>query len=304
MELGELANVSMISFSDGPCPFCESKGDKKKPTLEVTNDSRKLGENTSGVGRIGKSITHPTGEELEIWEDYWRNDETSAVANNAHHIIPGNAVFAKANELHKWMAWKVTVKKAWYSKTETKAVNTATTEKKDIGTVTVTTTRTVTHETLGGRKRIEREITTSGNKVYGLVEYDVNCSANGVWLPSNNAIYGWGKHSLRWQKAYAKAAMIAHGYQFHDAHPQYSDSVKSELLDIATKVEQSSEGCMAGCDDPDKDPIPAPQQLLAVLNKLSSLIRDKKLKLKPGKKVEPSWSTSSLATGFKLPRKK
>jgi hypothetical protein len=40
-----------------------------------------------------------------------------------------------------------------------------------------------------------------------------------------------------------------------------------------------------------------------VLNKLSTLIRDKKLKLISGKEVELEWATSALAVGFKMPKK-
>ena len=45
------------------------------------------------------------------------------------------------------------------------------------------------------------------------------------------------------------------------------------------------------------------KKLKAVLNRLSYLICEKKLKLKPGVAVEEEWATSPHAIGYKLPKK-
>ena len=47
----------------------------------------------------------------------------------------------------------------------------------------------------------------------------------------------------------------------------------------------------------------APQKIKAVLNRLSYLICEEKLKLKPGVAVEEEWATSPHAVGYKLPKK-
>lgn len=304
-QLGEAAFASIISDNNGPCPFCESKEKPiKKPPLIVKNDSKVLGGNTAG-GRIGKVIVHPKppkdGPAFEIKAYYQKgaNKDESCVGNNAHHIIPGNASFAEVPELHEWLAWKVTFQKIWYDKLEESDVGTSTTETDSISGVV--TTHKIANETATGNKRIEREKTTSGNKVYGLVDYNINSSANGIWLPSRNAVKDWSNYPCK--QEYAKRAMEEHEYQFHLTHPMYSNSVKNQLKQIVKKIENRSKSCIANCDDSETDPIPAPKRLKNVLCKLSELLEQKKLKLRSGKKIEDDWATSSLSEGFKLPKK-
>lgn len=301
MQLGEMACAAIIP-KDGLCPFCESKGTPGKRSLKVINDSYELGKDSYGIGKVGKTISHPDGEDFDIFDEYVPKDEQgkSAVGNNAHHIIPGNASFAKAKSLHRWLAWKVSVSKAFYSKKEKALVHTVTRKFKEENQTTVWVNRMVTRETLSGSKKIVTTTNTMGNKVYGLVDYDINCYQNGVWLPSNNAVNGWSKLNPNWKQEYAKAAMLEHKFQFHDAHRMYSSSVLDELNEIAKKVEIRSEKCVRECENPEKDPMPAPKKLKAVLNKLSELIRDEKLKLIPGREVEEDWATSTLAIGFKI----
>lgn len=165
----------------------------------------------------------------------------------------------------------------------------------------ILTTHKIANETATGNKRIEREKTTSGNKVYGLVDYNINSSANGIWLPSRNAVKDWSNYPCK--QEYAKRAMEEHEYQFHLTHPMYSNSVKNQLKQIVKKIENRSKSCIANCDDSETDPIPAPKRLKNVLCKLSELLEQKKLKLRSGKKIEDDWATSSLSEGFKLPKK-
>ncbi len=309
-ELAEMAYVAIIKDDDGPCPFCESKEEKKELKLEVENDSRKLADaGITGMGKVGHSINVPLLSKdgsrlLYIVDGYFvrldcsTNIIESKIAQNAHHIIPGNASFANAKGLHKWLAAEVAIKKVRYSKDETGTPGNV--ETKVDGKVT--TVCKLVHITEAGSGRKETVKTTAEKHVYGIVNYDINGPFNGVWLPSSNAISGWSKLPDKWKKNYAHAAMKKHGYQFHDAHKEYSKSVSDELDKIEQKIRARNQACISACEEPDKKPVPAPKKLNAVLNKLSQLICEKKLKLKPGVKVKEEWATSPHAVGYKLPK--
>lgn len=201
--------------------------------------------------------------------------------------------------MHEWLADEVSVKKVRYSKDEIEKPGKIETTVNE----NVTTVCKLVYITESGSGRKETIKTTAGNKVYSKVDYDINCASNGVWLPSSNAISGWGNLPDAWKKKYARLSMKKQGYQFHDAHKEYSKSVEKELKEIAKKIKARNDACLMGCEDPDKKPFAAPQKIKAVLNRLSYLICEEKLKLKPGVAVEEEWAISPHAVGYKLPKK-
>jgi hypothetical protein len=125
----------------------------------------------------------------------------------AHHLIPGNAsLYNSANDLQQYMIKGKTI------------------ESKD------------------GKKW----------KIKYHIGYNVNGAHNGVWLPGNYAIrvgasptgVSWGKMGNDdWQLNYVAAcAKVAKG-QFHDAHTDYSDSVRDLLNKIAEKLNYHQCNC-------------------------------------------------------------
>ena len=310
-ELGEGVALAVLP-PDGPCPFCD---EPKQPSKEkkvysehtsedvgnpdaaddgdytLHNDSGELAENLGSAPF--RPITNPLAyKTFYIWEDFWIDENESKVCGNAHHVIPGNASFAKCSALLEWLSGTVKIKKVRYSKQKGKP---------QLGSETITdkegarVTRVLSLTPSGTLK--EEIIKEVPGKVTGSVDYNLNGGYNGVWLPSNNAIYNWKGTDKDFKKDYANAAMNAAKpqRQFHDAHPDYSNQVIQELGEIAKAIEMKAQTCIA---DPNhtanKDgSLPAPQRLRICLVRLAYEIK----RLSVG---EPSawgkpWITSQLA---------
>ena len=313
-ELGEIVFLKAWQQIGKECPFCMSKQDKTELTLELTNDSTVLGKNTSrGGGRKGNLINHPSTRKIK---DFYKSKEpgSSYVANAAHHAIPGIEAFSRVPGLHKWMAQTVDIYVNDINDEELKNSPVGT-EKKEFPGDDIKENELgedqeyllkVTHIKKSGPNKgdsaIRKVKRTINGKVYGRVEYDLNNGCNGVWLPGNGAFHSgfWTKYNKGEKKIYAIKAMKAQKYQFHDRHPAYSNSVVKELKNIEQCLKRALIVCFETCDDPDEDPIPAPQFLVDVLNKLSLVLIIKKLSLREGTAVKKSWSTSALAIGFEL----
>lgn len=308
-QLGESVAVSV--FQQGPCSFCESKKQNPKfDELEIENDSAKLATKCSGMPN--DTIDNPPADKsYYIWEGYWISANKSKVCQNAHHIVPGNASFAKCQALQKWFAGKVTVTKKYYLKPA--VVNNSQASGKFVTTVNPgppdqSVSYLLSPSSTGATTRVTRESTVEENLVTDKVDFDINDRRNGVWLPSNNAVKGWSAAKeldatdmdgadCSFGYAYSFNAMKETGHQFHDAHPDYSAEVIKELTAIDTKVQQSADACIAGCQGSQgkaQQKHPAPQRLASTVFQLATEIRPL-LRIPPFNTPKPPWLTSSLS---------
>ena len=299
-QLGEL--VGIATMDKGPCPLCESKEkNPKSEELDLHNDSLKLANylgkqpGTLVPNLDGTTIPDP---HYYIKERYWNNDATSVVAANAHHIIPGNASLSRCPALLKWMAGKVTFTKVRYEKlTKAKAHLAGTTQSSTVpGPPDIVVMDNVILSGTGASLKHTVLRTVNEQHVTGKIDYDVNKNRNGAWLPSNNAIDGWGGLSGVFKSLYAKIAMRNSGFQFHDAHPNYSNEVKLDLAELDKKLTTKKAECILGCT-PSQDPPPAPKRLTHSLETLSTELA-KFLKLSKGTTVTGNYYTSDHANGF------
>ncbi|HEX5751197.1 MAG TPA: AHH domain-containing protein [Archangium sp.] len=109
-------------------------------------------------------------------------------------------------------------------------------------------------------------------RVRGNIGYNINSSANGVWLPGNYAVRPWSTKPLFFKREYAFAAMEAYQAQFHDAHQEYSNFVLAALDQVYDKLDaMKSIWCpeqkkKAGERDPEKD-----YPLYALVGRLNSI---------------------------------
>jgi hypothetical protein len=311
MELGELVALSLGGTND-PCTFCDQeKPEKKQETLDLSEDTAEDSSdadeaddqectlhNDSGklADALGSQpfalITHPPG--MWFWKGY-RDKHQSRVCGNAHHLIPGNASFAKCKAILKWMAKTVKIKKVTYTSREIDEG----VFPQDSDEPGVTVTKTVS-KTKTGKKEVS--VIEAQGQVYGKIDYDLNVASNGVWLPSNNAVYRWKKRVPEATKArYTTLAMSATTpvRQFHDSHPAYSDAVLKQLGHIEMVVKKKAAICIDGSHgsaDENGD-LPAPQRLAPVINRLASVLRIK-LVDKPGRWAAP-YFTSEYALSSK-----
>jgi hypothetical protein len=310
-QLGELAFTAFVADGEIKCPFCtEKKSDQKKQKLNVTNSSKELGSSANLGDPPSLQIETPALNNANIKPKHRQPGTMSTLVQNAHHVIPGNASFAKAIDLHRWLAWEVRVESHWYKELADDEDEPAGYRESNVTPLGTTNWRTgiVVRRTESGYTM--REVaTTQGHKVYNKVDYDINSKDNGIWLPSNNAVKKWtslaGQKSnvtkgKDFQQAYAESAMRTSKVQFHDAHPAYSDSVLDILKEIEVKTRHMAESCRKHKEngEPDIDPWPAPQRLANVLKKLSTEIKARKLVARKGKAFEEAWQTSRFAKGF------
>ncbi|WP_075186213.1 AHH domain-containing protein [Teredinibacter haidensis] len=143
----------------------------------------------------------------------------------------------------------------------------------------------------------------------GNIGYNVNCKANGVWLPGNYA-YSQKKEGSEWGAKGAKlkeyhevsaedytAEVITNARrQFHDAHNKYNTFVKNQLNKINDKLgEASDQGwCLEGkkrseAEDEKKQPL---YQLVGRLAHLSSRLEKKLTGSTKG------WNTNVYTSSF------
>jgi hypothetical protein len=74
-------------------------------------------------------------------------------------------------------------------------------------------------------------------KKKGNIGYNVNAADNGVWLPGNYAIDGWGGKLDLYKEQYAQSAIASWRAQFHDAHEIYSEFVLEALEKVYEKID-------------------------------------------------------------------
>lgn len=150
-----------------------------------------------------------------------------------------------------------------------------------------------------------------GDRIRSDVGYDVNCSENGISLPSSDAKHGpWSSFAERFQTSYAFAAIEyqanAGVRQFHDGHKAYSEFVVKCLKKIGAKLEQryrkSRQRKMpVGCDKNDcptrnckNVPLPPPVGVIARVNEVSR-------RLSSGLIGDPSkWKKPVMTSRFSL----
>jgi hypothetical protein len=115
---------------------------------------------------------------------------------------------------------------------------------------------------------------SSRGKIQSDIGYDVNSAQNGVWLPANygvniNSAFGKKWSQYQHQNDYAIAAMKRAGAQFHDAHPEYSDKVKTTLRALADKINLKKPEVCAICGKQISDKSRPPYGLVGRLNRVS-----------------------------------
>ncbi len=120
----------------------------------------------------------------------------------------------------------------------------------------------------------------SGSKIKDgqTVGYNVNDSANGVWLPSPYALSMKGKWPANpaAKNAYVEAAIDSTGgkCQFHMCHTNYSNAVRDILEELGKKLKLITANAVCPEADASKsDKFNAPMGLKSRLNTLSSQLR-------------------------------
>jgi hypothetical protein len=106
------------------------------------------------------------------------------------------------------------------------------------------------HHLIPGNESLKKAATLlpwifAGETIDSDAGYDVNHAANGVWLPSNNAMRGdpaW--RDAAFKRAYVRAAMEVSGGHFHDRHGSpYSAFVTGVLNKIADRLSVEAARC-------------------------------------------------------------
>lgn len=109
------------------------------------------------------------------------------------------------------------------------------------------------------------------------IGYDVNNSANGVWLPGNyqvrpgNEDYKkkWSSYAQDFKNAYAVRAMDKSNAQFHDAHSAYNKKVRKTLKQIKESMIIPEDGKCPICGKENHNKIKPPFGLVSRLNFVS-----------------------------------
>lgn len=318
-EIAEAVAVLLGETGKDECPFCGSK--EPQPgfeTLELTNDSALL---AKSMGRPSYRVKNPDAEQdYDIFDTYWVSDSVSKICLNAHHILPGNASVAKCPEIRKWMAGKTVFKKKFYDSEISRKVKKVESGKRDATRANLVAKKyetklvgdpetEIAFSTIPGRKPVVRENTVNSQHVTGTVDFDVNHTRNGIWLPSNNAIADWsdikGKNAEDlngddgpFAECYAFNCMEATGYQFHDAHPDYSDAVVQKLKELEIEVNKFAIECQEHTDSQANKnggaPYPAPRPLAGAIYKLAGELA-RKLKIEEDVTPTAPWITSQLS---------
>ncbi len=317
-DIGEAVAVSVPAPDD--CPFCNSEEDDPQyKELTFENDSAILARNCGGMP--SKTLPNPEAEKTyEIYERYWVDEDKSKICFNAHHVIPGNAAFAKAYDLRKWLSGKNVVKKIFYDKAINEEVRKhpvarreakrrkLVEEKYPAKVIVGPPDAVVTYRTVAKRKAIHRENTIDEKHVTGAVDFDINSQKNGIWLPSNNAIADWEKiknvlaedmdgEENTFALCYAYNAMKSTGVQFHDSHEAYSEAVLEELKKLAVEVRKLALYCHehegSQANENQGKPYPAPKTLPSAIYRLGRSVA-RRLDVKSVTPAKP-WVTSELA---------
>jgi hypothetical protein len=315
-QLGESAFTAGVKSIDGKCPFCTDV-DAADEKIEIENDSSALGDhieddykehrfrisaNGFGATHRFKRATATIEEGYEQSHEPESGDSVGEFSLNAHHIIPGNASFREVPDLHQYMAATVEVYSCRYRKLRhhAKAANFSKSSTQVVGRARVTVLSSAKLAKPGMEKR-EKLVTTTCAGRKGKVVYDINEQANGIWLPSNFAIANWSALDESDRLAFAKMAMKKFKVQFHDAHPDYSNSVAEELRAIAKKVAEASHKCQnKDCSGSGGNHLKVAAYIPKILASLSRLIKMHKLKARKSRAFDDKWLTSRLSRGFRL----
>lgn len=114
----------------------------------------------------------------------------------------------------------------------------------------------------------------AGKVIRADVGYDVNAQHNGIWLPGSYGINPSSVVARKWsaypyQNEYAIAAMKRAGAQFHDAHPTYSERLKTTLRTIADRIVARHPEKCPGCNETLSDKARPPYGLVGRLAAVS-----------------------------------
>jgi len=143
------------------------------------------------------------------------------------------------------------------------------------------------------------------------IGYNINSANNGVWLPGNYAIRGaehrpsqttWSEEDKEFQKAYAFLAMVETKRQFHDAHKNYSKTIKDALNELEELMEDmAQDGCpMCGKGDEEVDPpYHLNSRLNAISNFLSRRLQGNPLKWKDDYLTSDNWGPAFVTEARK-----
>lgn len=147
-------------------------------------------------------------------------------------------------------------------------------------------------------KELKKWIDESG-KVKDDIGYDVNCSENGIDLPSSNARRGkWKKSKFQNDYAFAAIASTKPPRQFHDSHKPYNAFVARALEKLADKLNaklQSKKGLgCKSCDPGKEEPYETPMGMLPRINGVAKRIA-RHLKGSPKK-----WRVPIMTSKFSL----
>ncbi len=272
-EMIEPVSVATIDHEDHEeetCAFCTAptKPTDEKNTLQDDFDEDKHeipGLNDDGMalknsaGQLGKNLAKKGAAQITAEVKLAGLAKILPVTSAAHHVIPGNAALK--------------------------------------------------------RSEIMQYLHTDGMAT-GNIGYNVNNDENGIWLVGNYALRGkkglpaWGPEGAHFTVGkpgvpgtkkdpyeYAKAAIEATGYQFHDGHDKYSIFVKKTLDLIAKKMELTQDvWCIEAANKPNK---PEEQQLFMLVNRLNTVSRRMKTLLQnPGKNWKKNVFTSRFSEKY------
>jgi hypothetical protein len=136
-------------------------------------------------------------------------------------------------------------------------------------------------------------------KAKGNIGYNVNSSANGVWLPGNYAIRPWSPKADDFKKDYSFRAISKWGAQFHDAHEEYSSFVLQVLEEVFEKLELGSTvWCEEGKSEKDKSPSER-KPLYAIVARLNTISgRMRRMVVFPTRSWKKNVYTSTRTTLF------
>jgi hypothetical protein len=114
----------------------------------------------------------------------------------------------------------------------------------------------------------------AGSKIRADVGYNVNARENGIWLPGSYGINPSSVVAQKWsaypyQNQYAIAAMKRGRAQFHDAHPTYSERVKTTLRTIADRIVVNHPEKCPGCGEKLSDKARPPYGIVGRLENVS-----------------------------------
>jgi len=300
---------TLILDKTGHCPFCSNTTPQttSSSTLELENDSAKLRksllayEKTTGCYKstnkyMWTMLVSSTHAEI-VRDSYKINDpqeqpsenQKIRIADNAHHIIPGNESLLPTRSLLMWMATNVKFTTRRYVEEEPTKTSQAYTLNNNY-----TGSKAVTIEKSKGKKNKKTTVLNVKNKknITGRISWELNGYLNGIFLPGRGALIAKSP-----AETHAELAMNEARVSFHERHCTYSERVKGHLQELALALIEMHEICLKKCpqslNKKAGTPTSAPETLTQSLNRLALLIEQKLTA-----PTFHTWYTSPIAQGY------